>query len=161
MQWHVYAMWDVKVVLFVSVFVSLCGPEWGLAIRLVVSVTGREKVYHRIYDWCTFLRWWKLIGSCFWTVVEYLRAKMPPSSGELWGHHLMPSQIDVDFLLPTGILVCLQCQRDATLESLKSSLWKEAKKYPLFYCLSDPSSYIFIGITQVSVCKFWWPFQAH
>jgi len=60
----------------------------------------------------------------------------------------MPSQIDVDFLLPTGILVCLQCQRDATLESLKSSLWKEAKKYPLFYCLSDPSSYIFIGITQ-------------
>ena len=73
---------------------------------------------------------------------------MPPSSGELWGHHLMPSQIDVDFLLPTGILVCLQCQRDATLESLKSSLWKEAKKYPLFYCLSDPSSYIFIGITQ-------------
>jgi len=73
---------------------------------------------------------------------------MPPSSGELWGHHLMPSQIDVDFLLPTGILVCLQCQRDATLESLKSNLWKEAKRYPLFYCLSDPSSYIFIGITQ-------------
>ena len=60
----------------------------------------------------------------------------------------MPSQIDVDFLLPTGILVCLQCQRDATLESVKSNLWKEAKKYPLFYCLSDPSSYIFIGITQ-------------
>jgi len=73
---------------------------------------------------------------------------MPPSSGELWGHHLMPTQVNVDFLLPTGILISLQCQRDATLGNLKSSLWKEAKKYPLFYCLADPSSYIFGGITQ-------------
>ncbi|KAI0224779.1 Phosphatidylinositol 4,5-bisphosphate 3-kinase catalytic subunit alpha [Lamellibrachia satsuma] len=73
---------------------------------------------------------------------------MPPSSGELWGHHLMPSQIDVDCLLPTGILVCLRCNRDATLESLKSDLWREAKKYPLFYLLSDSPSYIFVSITQ-------------
>ena len=73
---------------------------------------------------------------------------MPPSSGELWGHHLMPSQVDIDFLLPTGILVCMTCQRDATLETVKSELWKEAKKYPLFYLLGYPSSYVFVSVTQ-------------
>jgi phosphatidylinositol-4,5-bisphosphate 3-kinase len=73
---------------------------------------------------------------------------MPPSSGELWGHHLMPSQIDIDILLPTGIIVCMPCQRDSTLETIKSELWKEARKYPLFYLLSNLSSYIFVSVTQ-------------
>ena len=39
--------------------------------------------------------------------------------------------------------------RDATLESIKADLWKEAKKFPLFYLLADPSAYIFDSITQV------------
>ncbi|KAK3592456.1 hypothetical protein CHS0354_001576 [Potamilus streckersoni] len=73
---------------------------------------------------------------------------MPPSSGELWGHHLMPQQVNVDCLLPNGIFVILTCNRDATLEKIKCDLWIEAKKYPLFYKLLDSSSYIFIGITQ-------------
>ena len=73
---------------------------------------------------------------------------MPPSSGELWGHHLMPSQVDVDCLLPTGIIICLHCNRDATLGSIKTNLWKEAKKYPLHSLLSDPGSYIFVSISQ-------------
>ncbi|KAK7093438.1 phosphatidylinositol 4,5-bisphosphate 3-kinase catalytic subunit alpha isoform-like [Littorina saxatilis] len=73
---------------------------------------------------------------------------MPPSSGELWGHHLMPSQIVVDCLLPTGILVPCLCNRDATLETIKADLWTEAKKYPLHWKLSEAGSYIFVGITQ-------------
>lgn len=73
---------------------------------------------------------------------------MPPSSGELWGHHLMPTQIDVDCLLPTGIILPLRCNRDATLETIKVQLWHEAKKYPLFQKLKDPASYIFVSITQ-------------
>lgn len=73
---------------------------------------------------------------------------MPPSSGELWGHHLMPSQVQVDFLLPNGILITMQCPRDATLGILKMNLWKEARKHPLFYMLADPVRYIFCGITQ-------------
>ena len=60
----------------------------------------------------------------------------------------MPSQIDVDCLLPTGIIVCIRCNRDAALESIKADLWREAKKYPLFYLLSDATSYIFVSITQ-------------
>ncbi|ESO91490.1 hypothetical protein LOTGIDRAFT_205708 [Lottia gigantea] len=73
---------------------------------------------------------------------------MPPSSGELWGHHLMPSQVLVDCLLPTGVIVPIQCNRDVTLERAKFELWSEAKKYPLFSKLLDPDSYIFVAITQ-------------
>ena len=73
---------------------------------------------------------------------------MPPSSGELWGHHLMPSQVAVDCLLPTGIIVPMLSSRDATLEKIKADLWVEAKKYPLFNKLLGPESYIFVAITQ-------------
>ena len=73
---------------------------------------------------------------------------MPPSSGELWGHHLMPSQIVVDCLLPAGIIVPCLCNRDATLEAIKADLWNESKKYPLHWKLSEPESYIFVAITQ-------------
>ena len=74
--------------------------------------------------------------------------KMAPSSGELWGHHLMPSQILVDCLLPTGILVPLLCNRDSTLEAIKVDLWLESKKFPLHWKLCSSDSYIFVAITQ-------------
>lgn len=73
---------------------------------------------------------------------------MPPSSGELWGLHLMPSQVDVDCFLPTGILVPLRCNRNATLESIKTDLWAEAKKFPFHTKLLNPTCYIFVSITQ-------------
>ena len=41
---------------------------------------------------------------------------MPPSSGELWGHHLMPQLVIVDCLLPNGVIVPLRCPRDSPLE---------------------------------------------
>ena len=47
------------------------------------------------------------------------KATMAPSSGELWGHHLMPSLVNIDCLLPNGILVTLSCNRDETLEKIK------------------------------------------
>ena len=74
---------------------------------------------------------------------------MAPSSGELWGHHLMPHLIAVDCLLPNGVLIPMTCERESTLERIKSELWREAKNFPLFHLLSpDSSSYIFISITQ-------------
>lgn len=73
---------------------------------------------------------------------------MPPSSGEIWGHHLMPHTIMVDCLLPTGVIVQLNCPRNSTLESIKDHLWVEAKKRPLYRFLSPPSTYVLVGITQ-------------
>ncbi|XP_066295841.1 phosphatidylinositol 4,5-bisphosphate 3-kinase catalytic subunit alpha isoform-like [Branchiostoma lanceolatum] len=73
---------------------------------------------------------------------------MPPSSGELWGMHLMPPKVPVDCLLPTGIMITLDVPREATLEHIKGDLWREARKYPLFHKLQDETMYIFISITQ-------------
>ncbi|XP_074980144.1 phosphatidylinositol 4,5-bisphosphate 3-kinase catalytic subunit alpha isoform isoform X3 [Caretta caretta] len=71
-----------------------------------------------------------------------------PSSGELWGLHLMPPRIMVDCCLPNGMLVTLECLREAALLGIKHELFREARKYPLFHLLQDESSYIFVGVTQ-------------
>jgi len=73
---------------------------------------------------------------------------MPPSSGELWGHHLMPQLVIVDCLLPNGVIVPLRCPRDSPLEMIKADLWREAQNYPLFHALQEPTCYIFVSITQ-------------
>ncbi|CAB1325859.1 unnamed protein product [Coregonus sp. 'balchen'] len=71
-----------------------------------------------------------------------------PSSGELWGMHLMPPSIQVDFLLPNGMILTLECTREATLISVKQDLFKEARKYPLHHLLQEETSYIFVSVTQ-------------
>ena len=71
-----------------------------------------------------------------------------PSSGELWGIHLMPPRILVECLLPNGMIVTLECLREATLITIKHELFKEARKYPLHQLLQDESSNIFVSVTQ-------------
>uniref|UniRef100_A0AAQ4NVQ3 Phosphatidylinositol 4,5-bisphosphate 3-kinase catalytic subunit alpha isoform n=1 Tax=Gasterosteus aculeatus aculeatus TaxID=481459 RepID=A0AAQ4NVQ3_GASAC len=71
-----------------------------------------------------------------------------PSSGELWGMHLMPPSILVDCLLPNGMILTLECLREATLVTVKHDLFKEARKYPLHHLLQEESSYIFVSVTQ-------------
>uniref|UniRef100_A0A8P4KP97 Phosphatidylinositol 4,5-bisphosphate 3-kinase catalytic subunit alpha isoform n=1 Tax=Dicentrarchus labrax TaxID=13489 RepID=A0A8P4KP97_DICLA len=71
-----------------------------------------------------------------------------PSSGELWGMHLMPPSILVDCLLPNGMILTLECLREATLITVKHDLFKEARKYPLYHLLQEESSYIFVSVTQ-------------
>ncbi|KAM7379026.1 hypothetical protein PAMP_004604 [Pampus punctatissimus] len=71
-----------------------------------------------------------------------------PSSGELWGMHLMPPSILVDCLLPNGMILTLECLREATLITVKHDLFKEARKYPLHHLLQEESSYIFVSVTQ-------------
>ena len=74
---------------------------------------------------------------------------MAPSSGELFGHYFMPSTIQVDCLLPNGVIIQLKCFRDSTLEKIKVELWREAQSFPLFHLLKpDPTAYIFVSITQ-------------
>ncbi|XP_071187572.1 phosphatidylinositol 4,5-bisphosphate 3-kinase catalytic subunit alpha isoform-like, partial [Salvelinus alpinus] len=71
-----------------------------------------------------------------------------PSSGELWGLHLMPPRILVDCCLPNGMLVSLECLREAPLTNIKQQLFTEARKYPLYHLLQEESCYIFVGVTQ-------------
>lgn len=71
-----------------------------------------------------------------------------PSSGELWGIHLMPPKILVDCLLPNGMILTLECLREATLITIKHELFKEARKYPLHQLLQEETSYIFVSVTQ-------------
>ena len=40
--------------------------------------------------------------------------------------------VNVDFLLPTGILIPLPCKSSQKLEDIKENLWKKAKEFPLF-----------------------------
>lgn len=60
----------------------------------------------------------------------------------------MPTYVDIDCLLPNGILIVLRCKRESTLENIKQELWHEAKRYPMFNILGDASAYIFVSITQ-------------
>uniref|UniRef100_H2M7Z5 phosphatidylinositol-4,5-bisphosphate 3-kinase n=1 Tax=Oryzias latipes TaxID=8090 RepID=H2M7Z5_ORYLA len=71
-----------------------------------------------------------------------------PSSGELWGLHLMPPRILVDCLLPNGMILTLECLREATLITIKHELFKEARKYPLHHLLQEETCYIFVSVTQ-------------
>uniref|UniRef100_A0A673CTV4 Phosphatidylinositol 4,5-bisphosphate 3-kinase catalytic subunit alpha isoform n=1 Tax=Sphaeramia orbicularis TaxID=375764 RepID=A0A673CTV4_9TELE len=78
-----------------------------------------------------------------------------PSSGELWGIHLMPPRILVDCLLPNGMILTLECLREATLITIKHELFKEARKYPLHHLLQEETSYIFVSVTQQSREEFY------
>ncbi len=70
------------------------------------------------------------IFSSFWRLWGIHIMPPRPSSGELWGIHLMPPKIQVDCLLPNGMILTLECLREATLITIKHELFKEARKYP-------------------------------
>uniref|UniRef100_A0A3B4XZ80 PI3K-ABD domain-containing protein n=1 Tax=Seriola lalandi dorsalis TaxID=1841481 RepID=A0A3B4XZ80_SERLL len=54
----------------------------------------------------------------------------------------------VDCLLPNGMILTLECLREATLITIKHELFKEARKYPLHHLLQEETSYIFVSVTQ-------------
>lgn len=58
-------------------------------------------------------------------------------------------RILVDCLLPNGMILTLECLREATLNTIKHELFKEARKYPLHHLLQEETSYIFVSVTQV------------
>lgn len=60
----------------------------------------------------------------------------------------MPQTITLDCLMPNGVIIPIRSIRESPLEAIKRELWREAKGFPLFHLLQDPSSYIFVSITQ-------------
>lgn len=59
------------------------------------------------------------------------------------------NRILVDCLLPNGMILTLECLREATLITIKHELFKEARKYPLHHLLQEETCYIFVSVTQV------------
>ena len=80
------------------------------------------------------------------------KTKMAPSSGELFGHHLMPTSIQVDCLLPNGVIIQLTCYRDSPLEKIKAELWREATNFPLYHLLKGKKTRMyFIKFTSLFI----------
>lgn len=58
-------------------------------------------------------------------------------------------RLEVDILLPYGVLIPLQCKRTHKLVDIKTMVWREAQKYPLSKLLwNDPSRYQFMCVNQ-------------
>lgn len=68
---------------------------------------------------------------------------------DLCGDGTCLCRILVDCLLPNGMILTLECLREATLITIKHELFKEARKYPLHHLLQEETSYIFVSVTQV------------
>lgn len=54
----------------------------------------------------------------------------------------------VDFLLPTGILIMLECKSDQTVHDIKEKLWEAAKKLPLFQQLRQSEWYVLVFVNR-------------
>lgn len=72
---------------------------------------------------------------------------LPPLPGEVAPAVLQPAptKVLVDFLLPTGVIVPMQCNQRSTLRQVKVELFREAKGYPLFSLLKEKGFYNFVG----------------
>ncbi len=68
------------------------------------------------------------------------RRGLPPLPGQ--GQEEL---LNVDFLLPTGMLITLSCHKMSTLADIKSAVWQEARNLPLFDMLKDHRFYSFFG----------------
>ncbi|MGH0155670.1 UNVERIFIED_CONTAM: hypothetical protein FKN15_029728 [Acipenser sinensis] len=73
---------------------------------------------------------------------------MPPGVQwvqDIWEEEENP-EIDLDFLLPTGIYLRFPVLRSATIGAIKKHVWKRAQSEPLFHALNEPDAYVFTCI---------------
>lgn len=78
---------------------------------------------------------------------------MPPAAAGYrydWSSDSSNPCVNVDCLLPTGILVQLIVYKDATLADIKQDLWREAQRYPLYGSLLGNNEYVFVCINQTA-----------
>lgn len=57
-------------------------------------------------------------------------------------------EIQVDFLLPTGILIPIKCRGNQSLEEIKEKLWTQAKALPLFSNLRQQGWYTLVFVNK-------------
>ena len=74
---------------------------------------------------------------------------MAPSNILRWSSMEQNAEVEVDCLLPTGLLIpSLPVKAGSLLSEIKGRLWSEALRYPLFNLLKDMRSYVFVFINQ-------------
>uniref|UniRef100_A0A803XR34 Phosphatidylinositol 4,5-bisphosphate 3-kinase catalytic subunit delta isoform n=1 Tax=Meleagris gallopavo TaxID=9103 RepID=A0A803XR34_MELGA len=86
-----------------------------------------------------------------WNIIWFL-SRMPPGiycPMEFWSKG-ENQNIQVDFLLPTGIYLNLSVPCNASLGTIKQVVWKHAQYEPLYHMLSDPEAYVFTCINQTA-----------
>ena len=73
---------------------------------------------------------------------------LPPLPGQ---RASVQPQTNVDFFLPTGIMVSILISPMSTVREVKDQLFKDAKKFPLFSLLKDQGFYNFVGKSPYSL----------
>ncbi|RZF40704.1 hypothetical protein LSTR_LSTR007995 [Laodelphax striatellus] len=68
---------------------------------------------------------------------------------DLWMGNI-PETIELSCLMPNGVIIPLEANRNATLHEIKEDLFDEASKYPLHGTLHDASSYVFSCINSMA-----------
>uniref|UniRef100_A0A8C3LLP3 Phosphatidylinositol 4,5-bisphosphate 3-kinase catalytic subunit delta isoform n=1 Tax=Chrysolophus pictus TaxID=9089 RepID=A0A8C3LLP3_CHRPC len=84
--------------------------------------------------------------------IIWFLSRMPPGiycPMEFWSKG-ENQNIQVDFLLPTGIYLNLSVPCNASLGTIKQVVWKHAQYEPLYHMLSDPEAYVFTCINQTA-----------
>ncbi|KYQ59052.1 Phosphatidylinositol-4,5-bisphosphate 3-kinase catalytic subunit beta isoform [Trachymyrmex zeteki] len=59
-----------------------------------------------------------------------------------------PAVVELTCLMPNGVVIPFEINRNITLDQIKEDLWDEASKYPLHGTLKDAPSYVFSCINS-------------
>ncbi|XP_063236433.1 phosphatidylinositol 4,5-bisphosphate 3-kinase catalytic subunit delta isoform isoform X2 [Bacillus rossius redtenbacheri] len=68
---------------------------------------------------------------------------------DFWLRGNTEPQVELSCLMPNGVHIPIEANRDATLQEIKE-LWEEASKFPLHWMLHDSSAYVFSCITSMA-----------
>ncbi|XP_026288763.1 phosphatidylinositol 4,5-bisphosphate 3-kinase catalytic subunit delta isoform [Frankliniella occidentalis] len=69
---------------------------------------------------------------------------------DFWIQSSEDATVEISCLMPNGLFIPMEVNRNATLQEVKEDLWEEASKYPLHGLLHDASIYVFMCINSMA-----------